>query len=144
MKLPKANSIPDEISFPAGGKIVPDVYQAEVESESGYRSLKPYLDDWSRKDLLPGTGRKSNLLAWYIQCEMAGRECLAQVIDIDPDRRGGVPLLRGTGFTVAQTLAELAESSAVAEVASDFDIDEKLVRDLLYGFSLMTGRSFLK
>lgn len=51
MKLPKANSIPDEISFPAGGKIVPDVYQAEVESESGYRSLKPYLDDWSRKDL---------------------------------------------------------------------------------------------
>jgi len=59
---------------------------------------------------------------------------------VDPDRRGGVPVLTGTGFTVSQTLVELADSSGVVEVADEFDLDADVIRKMLNGLSLLLGK----
>lgn len=72
---------------------------------------------------------------WLKECLIFGRGQLEQSIDIDPKRRSGVPVLKGTRFTVAQTLAELAESSGVNEVANNFDLNAETIKQLLYGFS---------
>jgi uncharacterized protein (DUF433 family) len=69
---------------------------------------------------------------------------LRGVVQIDPDRHGGVPVLKGTRFTVAQTLAELADSSGVTELAANYNLDAKTIRDTLTGLSLMLMRPFSK
>lgn len=52
-------------------------------------------------------------------------------LEIDPDRRGGVPCLPGTRFTVAQVLAELADGDSVSELVDNLDLDEKSIKDFL-------------
>jgi hypothetical protein len=75
--------------------------------------------DWAR---VPTEGHRVRSVpratTWYIECELYGRRVLEGSVDVDPERRGGVPLLKGTGFTVAQALAELAEGSGVSELAT--------------------------
>jgi uncharacterized protein (DUF433 family) len=77
---------------------------------------------------------------WYIECEVNGLRYLQGAVDVDPDRRGGVPLLKGTGFTVAQALAELADGSGVPELAERFNLDPEVIREILNGLSLMFQR----
>ena len=77
---------------------------------------------------------------WYIECQLYGWLMLEQQIEIDHDRRGGVPLLRGTGFTVAHIFDERAESVAVVEVVDNFDLQVEQIRDILNGFSLIMQR----
>lgn len=60
---------------------------------------------------------------------------LKDSIEVDPQKRGGVPVLRGTRFTVAQVLAEIAEGRSVAELAEDFDLDPALLKKFLEGLA---------
>jgi uncharacterized protein (DUF433 family) len=83
-------------------------------------------------------------LEWYLECSLLGSDTLREVVQIDPDRHGGVPVLRGTRFTVAQALAELAESSGVEEVATNYDLDVETIRATLTGLSMMLMRPFSK
>jgi hypothetical protein len=48
--------------------------------------------------------------------------------------------LKGTGFTVAQALAELADGSGVVELAQRFDLDPETIKEMLNGLSLMLQR----
>src|SRR3954470_14263211 len=34
-------------------------------------------------------------LEWYLECSLLGNEMLRNVVQIDPDRHGGVPVLKG-------------------------------------------------
>ena len=77
---------------------------------------------------------------WYIECALAGTRLIRDSVVVDPDRRGGVPVLTGTGFTVSQTLVELADSSGVVEVADEFDLDADVIRKMLNGLSLLLGK----
>jgi uncharacterized protein (DUF433 family) len=77
---------------------------------------------------------------WFSECVLWGDEALQKAVEIDPKRRGGIPVLKGTRFTVGQTLAELADSAGVAEVANRFDLDEATIRELLYGLALLAER----
>ncbi len=77
---------------------------------------------------------------WLVKCVTSGYERLARCVTIDPEIRGGVPVLNGTRFTVAQTFVELVETSGVRELAEKFDIDPEVVRDMLIGLSLVLQR----
>jgi uncharacterized protein (DUF433 family) len=83
-----------------------------------------------------------HLSEWYIECALAGSQLWRAAVTIDPEIRGGRPVLIGTGFTVAQTLAELSESSGVSEVAENFQLEESKIRDVLDSLSLLFERSF--
>ena len=90
-------------------------------------------NDWA--SLLKPFGNRA--LEWYFQCNLLGYETLRKVAEINPRRRGGVPVLKGTRFTISQALAELADSSGVEEVAQNFDIDADAIREMLEGLSLV-------
>ncbi len=100
--------------------------------------------DWARSAGLIKPRQHWDATEWYIECQMHGLETIGQATEIDPERRGGLPVLRGTGFTVAQLLAELSETSGVEELAEDFNLDPDLIRGLLNGLSLMFQRPHKK
>ncbi len=52
-------------------------------------------------------------------------------VEMDPEKRAGVPVLRGTRFTVAQLLAELAEDRRMSEIASAFRLDKDQLQQVL-------------
>jgi uncharacterized protein (DUF433 family) len=81
---------------------------------------------------------------WYLQCVYYGLISLDQCVEIDPRRRGGVPVLRGTRVTVAEALAEVADSCGVQEVADNFDLDSESLRCLLNSLSLLLNRPYPK
>jgi uncharacterized protein (DUF433 family) len=99
----------------------------------------PVEADWARFILFHDT---ANIRAaeWYIECALAGARLIRDSVVVDPDRRGGIPVLMGTGFTVSQTLVELADSSGVVEVADEFDLDADVIRKMLNGLSLLLGK----
>lgn len=93
------------------------IWKSEARSKSwGAPEVQPsagqILDqnDWSSQ-LKPSMSRA---LEWYFQCNLIGYETLRKVAEINPRRRGGVPVLKGTRFTCSQALAELADSSGGA------------------------------
>jgi len=98
----------------------------------------PVEEDWAR-GLLHDTANV-RAVEWYIECALAGRRLIRDSVVVDPDRRGGIPVLTGTGFTVSQTLVELADSSGVVEVADEFDLDADVIRKMLNGLSLLLGK----
>ena len=53
------------------------------------------------------------------------------VIDIDPERASGAPVLPKTRFTIAQLLAQIAQSKGVYEVGYDFDLKEDDIKAVL-------------
>jgi uncharacterized protein (DUF433 family) len=60
---------------------------------------------------------------------------LREVVAIDPDVRGGIPVLLGTRFTLAQLLAELAEDRSVGQIAAAFRLDKKQIEKVLESFA---------
>ena len=101
------------------------------------------INEWARQvSSLRSTRQRS--LEWYLECNLIGNQILQESIEINPRRAGGVPVLAGTRFTVAQTLAELARSSGVSEIAGNYDLDPKAIREMLNGLSLILMRSFAK
>lgn len=99
--------------------------------------------DWTRPAVVL-SARQQRLQEWYFECTIFGYQTLHTAVDVDPRRRGGVPVLKGTRFTVAQTLAELAHSDAVEELAQNFELDVRVIREMLNGLSLILSRPFPK
>lgn len=60
---------------------------------------------------------------------------LHSCIEVNARKRGGIPLLKGTRFTVAQLFAEIAEGRSVVEIAEDFELDLGTIREVLQGFA---------
>src|ERR1700733_7316069 len=79
---------------------------------------------------------------WYISHVRLGEDLLQHCVEIDPERRGVVPVLKGTGFTVSQTLAELAKSSGVNQVAVKFELEVDTIKGMLFGLSGLLKRPF--
>jgi uncharacterized protein (DUF433 family) len=65
---------------------------------------------------------------------------LEDCVDVSPNRRGGVPCLKGTRVTVAQILAQLAEGDSVDDLVDDMEIDRDTLVTLLNGLSLILDR----
>jgi uncharacterized protein (DUF433 family) len=84
------------------------------------------------------------LMEWSIECALASADLMRECVVVDPEIRGGRPVLLGTGFTVAQTLAELADSSGVEEVADNFSLNTETIRKLLNALSLRFEQSWVR
>ena len=137
------------------------VWRQYVADTSAARAKPARLNEdllWAAPDARPSAGQMlekndwtshfkangSRALLLYFECNILGYDTLREVTEINPKRRGGVPVLKGTRFTAAQALAELADSSGVNEVAQNFDIDSGTIRKLLEGLSLILMRPFQK
>jgi len=81
---------------------------------------------------------------WYVQCAYHGLISLGQCVEVDPKRRGGVPVLRATRITVAEALGEIAESGSIQDVADNFDIELENLKCLLNSLSLLLNHPYPK
>ncbi|GEM_PF-4567732 len=68
---------------------------------------------------------------------------LRDCVEADGNKRGGIPVLKGTRFTVAQVFAELGDGRNVAEIAADFDVELDTLKALLQGFATHLDRPML-
>src|SRR3979490_1206826 len=74
------------------------------------------------------------------RAQHASRE-LSNCVEANPDKLGGVPVLKGTRVSVAQILAEIGEGQSAEEVAADFDLDVALVKQLVMGLAVCLDRT---
>jgi uncharacterized protein (DUF433 family) len=63
-------------------------------------------------------------------------------VEINIDKRGGVPMLKGTRVPIALIIAELAGNASLAEIADDLELDEGLIRGFLEGLAIHFDRPF--
>ena len=68
------------------------------------------------------------------------REC----IEIDPAKLGGVPLLKGTRFSIPQLFAEISDLDDIERLAEEFDLSEVQVRSLLQAFAVFLDQPMAK
>jgi len=111
-----------------------------IMASSGAMTFRKQVADWDQLLLAKTSPHSRATVAWYIECVLAGTALLKECVDRHPQVRGGRLVLKGTGFTVADTLAELSGSSGVAEVADKFNLDAQKIHDLLDGMSLLFER----
>ncbi|WP_082483776.1 DUF433 domain-containing protein [Methylobacterium sp. Leaf87] len=77
---------------------------------------------------------------WFIESRAQGLDILKDTVDIDRSVRGGVPVLKGTRFTIAQLLAELSETRGPDEIAENFDLSADQIRNLLNGLAMLMNK----
>lgn len=65
---------------------------------------------------------------------------LQECVEVSPERLGGIPVLRGTRFSVAQLFAELADRAAVDELADDLELDPALIKRLLHALAVQLDK----
>jgi len=68
---------------------------------------------------------------------------VSRALEADPERCGGKPVLKGTRFTAAQVLAELAATTGPDDLAGNFDLDAGLIRQFLNELALHLDRNAL-
>lgn len=64
-------------------------------------------------------------------------------IDIDPETRSGVPVLKGTRFPVSHLLAEIANDRRIGEIANDWDLDIGLIKEFIQGLAISLDRPYI-
>lgn len=52
-------------------------------------------------------------------------------IESDPQRRGGKPVLKGTRFTAAQVLSQIAAGDSVQDLVDNFDFEAEQITSFL-------------
>jgi uncharacterized protein (DUF433 family) len=65
-------------------------------------------------------------------------------VEIDPDVRGGIPVVRGTRVAVARIFAEIADGQRLSEIAESLDIDVGILGNIIEGLSIHLDRPFEK
>jgi uncharacterized protein (DUF433 family) len=108
-----------------------------MDRHHGKSSFLPWSKDLERV-------KNVKLMEWHIECTFLGEDLIEQSVDATPTKRGGRAVLKGTGFTVSQTLVELANSSGVTEVADNFDLNADTIRTMLNGLAMMLSKPFVR
>lgn len=67
---------------------------------------------------------------------------LSKSVEIDPDVRSGLPVVRGTRIAVSRIFAEIADDYRLSEIADNLDIDHDMLKDLIEGVSIRLDRPF--
>jgi uncharacterized protein (DUF433 family) len=78
-----------------------------------------------------------------IRLESAIRD-MRSCIDIDPMRAGGKPVLKGTRFTVAQVISQIAEGDTVDDLTENFRLDGGIIRCFLRALSVAFDRTYYR
>jgi uncharacterized protein (DUF433 family) len=69
---------------------------------------------------------------------------LNELIEVDGDKAGGTPVLKGTKFKISRILGEIADGRSVSKLAKDFRLDIDKVVAVLHGMAIYLDRSFTK
>jgi uncharacterized protein (DUF433 family) len=77
---------------------------------------------------------------WIASRMKYAMQVLREYVEIDVLKRGGVPVLKGTRFTVAQLLAELAEGRSTSEIAEDFELEGEVIKNVLENLAILLDR----
>ena len=67
---------------------------------------------------------------------------LSKLIEIDPEKRGGIPVLMGSRFPISRLFAEVASGRSIVDIAEDKDLDIVEVRQIFEAFASYLGRPF--
>ena len=78
--------------------------------------------------------------AWLAERARWAASALRGSVEIDPTKRSGIPVLKGTRFTISQLFAELADGRSILEIAENFDLDLATMKQLLQGFATHLDR----
>jgi uncharacterized protein (DUF433 family) len=122
------------------GIVVSSGHTVDPDEHDPERDLAHHAPSEWQTVIKSASERSVRLEEWFAECISWGHKALENAVDVDSKRRGGIPVLKGTRFTVGQTLAELSESAGVPEVAERFDLDEATIRELLAGLALLAER----
>jgi uncharacterized protein (DUF433 family) len=74
------------------------------------------------------------------QASLALRHC----VEINAKKLGGIPVLKGTRFSVAQVLSQIADGDTTDEVAENFELDHDQLTTLLHALAACLDRPFYK
>jgi len=69
-------------------------------------------------------------------------QMLKRVLEIDPQKSSGIPVLKGTRFKAAQVLGEIADGSSVAKLCREYNLDREMVIEFLRGIAIHLDRPF--
>jgi uncharacterized protein (DUF433 family) len=67
---------------------------------------------------------------------------LRDCTQVNPRKCGGIPVLKGTRFSLAQVLAEIAEGRSVSELAEHFKLEPAMIKEFLEGMAIALDRPF--
>ena len=92
----------------------------------------------------PNQARDLSTEEWLAERATYALAELRNCVETNPHKCGGVPVFKGTRFTLARFLAELADGRSVSSIASDFELDADLLEQFLRGLSICLDRPALK
>jgi uncharacterized protein (DUF433 family) len=79
---------------------------------------------------------------WLIERAGYAIQLFHVCIEINPRKCGGVPVLNGTRFTIAQMFAEIADGRSLPEICDNFELDTIMVTKLFEGLAISFDRPF--
>ena len=65
---------------------------------------------------------------------------LLDSVEVNPRKRHGTPVLKGTRFKVAQVLAQFAAGDSLDDLVNDLDLDRETIVKFLRGLSIVLDR----
>jgi uncharacterized protein (DUF433 family) len=102
-------------------------------------------DDWDRRTV--GMNNQGHLLSqeeWLAERARFATIILRDCVEVNANKKGGVPVLKGTRFTIAQLFAEIADGRSIEVIADDLDLDVEMIKTLLQGFSIHLDRPMFR
>ncbi|MDM8549965.1 DUF433 domain-containing protein [Desulfobacterales bacterium HSG2] len=69
---------------------------------------------------------------------------MSDSVEINSEIRGGIPVLKGSRMPVSRIIAELGENATISEIAEDYELDVRQVRNFIDGLAVLLDRSVLK
>lgn len=62
---------------------------------------------------------------------------LREFVEFDSEKRGGVPVLRGTRFRLSQLFAQFADGDSVNDLVENLDLDGEMLKNLMHSISVV-------
>lgn len=87
---------------------------------------------------------RQRLKEWFYKRLQRASVDLEQHIECDPQKAGGVPVVKGTRLKVAQLLAELAEGQDITEIAEDLDVSQDTLATIMKRLAVLLDQPFAK
>ena len=79
---------------------------------------------------------------WLMERAGYAYQAFHMSIEVNPHKRGGVPVLKGTRFTIAQVFAEIADGRSLPQLCKNFNLDRGLVTQLFEGLAVLFDRPY--
>jgi len=121
-----------------------------IEDQFPIPNLTSEMLDWQRQQ--SGTahryfpsGAKSVSVDVLLNMRLTyAAHLLEKLVEIDPQKAAGIPVIAGTRFKISQLLAELAEGHSIAYIARQFDLEKAKLSEVLDGISIYMDQPFIK